>query len=102
MEVAELWHRMGFRDAVVSPEEIACEGCTASSPCRHGIAACAGERGVRHCGACSERPGCDRLAKALERTEAFATQCRGRCDPEIFAVLKAAFFRKRELLDREG
>ncbi len=32
-KVAELWHRVGWRDTVVSNEEITCTGCSSHKTC---------------------------------------------------------------------
>jgi hypothetical protein len=98
VEVAALWHRLGWRDRVLAPEEIACRGCTAATPCRYGIAVCAEVHGAPTCGACAEAEGCARLEHALERTADFAARARGLVDEETYTVLERAFFRKRENL----
>ena len=100
-EVAALWHRLGWRQKVVSAEEIACDGCTPSRLCHHGIAACAGRRGVTLCGACPEYPECLRMAAALGRTESFAETCRSLCSPEDYSQLERAFFEKRRRLEED-
>lgn len=36
-KVAELWYRVGWRDTVVSNEEIVCEGCSSHKACTYGL-----------------------------------------------------------------
>lgn len=98
--VAKLWHRMGWHDAVASPEAIACGGCTVDSPCRYGINRCAYERKLPHCGCCEEYP-CQKIDELFRRTEEYEKICRVRCSEEEFSVLKKAFFEKRHYLEKE-
>ena len=99
-QVAELWHRLGFRESVVSIKEIRCTGCTPTQKCRHGIAACASKRHLTTCGECRDFTTCVKLAAAFEKTEAFARACETSCDDATCAVLHRAFFRKRENLQK--
>jgi hypothetical protein len=96
--VAELWHRLGWRDRVVSKEEISCRGCPPASPCRHDIVACVADRGVPSCAACGGKANCPRLDAALARTELAVDQCHAFVDAETYFALDRAFFRKRENL----
>ena len=98
-EVAARWHRVGWRDHVVSPDEIACRGCATATWCRYGIRECAVQRGVDHCGHCHDYP-CDNLSRAWEATGAWARVCREVCSPEEYARLDRAFFQKKANLDR--
>lgn len=100
---AELWEKIGYRNQVVSNEEIACAGCKSTNWCRYEIVGCAHERAVAHCGECPEYP-CPRLLDCLEATRAFLPACERACSPEEFERLKKAFFEKRENLDmaRQG
>jgi hypothetical protein len=95
--VALLWHRLGWRDTVVSPEEMACGGCTVDSPCRYGINRCALERRIPHCGDCEEFP-CPKIDDSFRRTAEYERICRARCSEEEFSLLKEAFFEKSENL----
>lgn len=47
---AELWQKIGYRDRIVSNEEIACTGCKAENWCRYGVAKCCKNHGVKTCG----------------------------------------------------
>jgi hypothetical protein len=96
--VAELWHALGFRDRVVTVEEIRCTGCSAEHPCAHGIAACAGARGVKHCGRCGDYRSCALIERCFERTDRMGRQLLARGTSAEHALLVRAFLRKRENL----
>ena len=98
-EVAELWHRLGWRDRVLSPEEIACRGCTPASWCRYGIAACAAGRNLGNCGECREYPECGRLQDMFARNAAYHEICRRRCSLGEYAQLRLSSFSKRANLE---
>jgi hypothetical protein len=101
-EVAGLWFFLGFRDDIISNDEIACRGCTSSNPCCDGIVGCAEAKRVMNCGSCSEFSGCTKIAVSLARTDEVAAWCRGMCSDEEYLALDRAFFRKRENLARCG
>lgn len=90
---AELWQRIGYRDRVVSNQEIACSGCRPGNWCRYGIVECATARMIHHCGECREYP-CARFEDCLHVTESFASDCATACDAEDMQTLKRAFFEK--------
>jgi len=98
-ETAVLWHRLGYRDRVVSPEEIACQGCTSSNWCRYEITKCAVKKQVNNCGECQTYP-CPTILETFKRTEAFAKESKATCSQEDYARLRKAFFLKKENLDR--
>lgn len=95
---AELWLKIGYRDRLVSPREIACSGCRAGNWCRYEIIGCAVQRGVKSCGECSAYP-CGKIQDCFRATEAFAPACREVCSPEEFLALHKAFFEKKRNLD---
>ena len=97
-QTAVLWWKIGYRDRVVSNEEIACTGCKPTNWCRYGIAECAAARRVSTCGACPQYP-CDQMEACFAGTEAFATACRNVCNGEASNALQRAFFEKRHNLD---
>jgi hypothetical protein len=100
--VSELWHRLGWRDRVVTNEEISCHGCPPPSTCRHDIVACVSDRRLPTCAGCRDKNACERLDLALAHTALAADACHALCDAETYAVLVKAFFRKRENLGREA
>ncbi|MBR2809967.1 MAG: DUF3795 domain-containing protein [Solobacterium sp.] len=95
---AELWHTIGYRDHVVSKEEISCHGCRLENRCRYRIVSCCCEKGVKTCAACSFYP-CAKLEECLAVTVSFAPACRKACSEEEYEQLRRAFFEKKENLD---
>ena len=95
---AELWHKIGYRDHVVSKEEISCHGCRPENRCRYRIVSCCYEKGVKTCAACSFYP-CAKLEECLAVTESFVPACRKACSEEEYEQLRRAFFAKKENLD---
>ncbi len=96
---AQLWKDIGYRDSVVSAEEIACRGCTPGNWCRYGIAACADARAIEGCWACGEYP-CERLEECFRTTESFRGACLKACSEAEWTALREAFFCKRENLEK--
>ena len=95
---AELWMRIGYRDRIVSNEEISCRGCTPDNFCRFQVIKCAFEKGVSVCSECSQYP-CENILNCFESTMTFQPACRRECTDEEYAVIAEAFFRKRENLE---
>ncbi|MBE5806811.1 MAG: GNAT family N-acetyltransferase [Clostridiales bacterium] len=96
---AELWMKIGYRDHVVSNEEIACTGCKPENWCRYRVVACCAERGIKSCAECGEYP-CGNMKQCFAVTTSFEPMCRQVCTEEEYAQLKKAFFEKEENLMR--
>ena len=96
-ETAVLWQKIGYRDKVVSNEEISCQGCRPENWCRYGIAACCAQKGVSDCGKCPEHP-CDKFNECLEVTASFIPACKNACTAEEFLMMSKAFFEKEKNL----
>ena len=90
---AELWLKIGYRDHVVSNEEISCTGCKLENWCRYRVAGCCEEKGIKACSSCPEYP-CKTIRKCFEVTGSFEPKCRQVCSDSEFAALKKAFFEK--------
>ena len=90
---AELWMKIGYRDHVVTNEEIACSGCKLENWCRYRVVKCCEERGTRNCGECGEYP-CNNMKECFEVTKSFEPMCRKVCTDEEYRQLKKAFFKK--------
>ncbi len=91
--VAQLWYRVGWRDRVVAPEEMACSGCSSHKQCTYQLVECTKEHGVEKCSGCGAFP-CGRISQLLERSAAYQRKCRQVCTPEEYSQLEAAFFHK--------
>ncbi len=97
---AELWLKIGYRDRVVSNEEIACTGCKPENWCRYRVVGCAREKGVENCGRCGEYP-CAQIKECFEVTKSFEPRCKAACTQAEYDAIRRAFFQKEENLRRK-
>lgn len=97
--VAELWYRIGWRDHIVSNDEIGCTGCTSHKQCTFQLVECVKQHQVRACHVCNEFP-CAKIADMLRRSEQTQKKCREICTEEEYQMLQAAFFRKEHNLNK--
>ncbi|MDE6320413.1 MAG: DUF3795 domain-containing protein [Lachnospiraceae bacterium] len=95
--VAELWYRVGWRDKVLSNEEIACTGCSSHKVCTYGLVDCTREHGVEKCNQCKEFP-CDKIEDMLERSREYQKKCKEMCSEKEYIALEKAFFDKESNL----
>lgn len=96
-KVATLWHKLGFRDHVVSMEEIKCAGCKKKPACGYGLTSCEHLNGIENCGECEFFP-CSNLESVFMKSDKGDEICRLRCSTEEYGILKKAFFSKNEIL----
>mgnify|MGYP001032291618 CR=1 FL=1 len=96
-KVAKLWYRAGWRDTVVSNEEIACTGCSSHKHCTYGLVDCTSRHGVDKCNQCKEFP-CDKIEDMLERSRKYQKRCKTICSEEEYLALEKAFFEKESNL----
>ena len=94
---AKLWMKIGYRDRIVSGEEIACTGCKPENWCRYRVVKCCAEKGIPTCAACSVYP-CQRMQECFAVTQSFEPRCREVCTEAEYARLKQAFFEKKQNL----
>lgn len=94
---AELWMKIGYRDHIVTNEEISCTGCNPENWCRYHIVKCCVDRGVKTCGDCSAYP-CSTIKECFDVTRSFEPKCLEVCTKEEFEQLKKAFFEKEKNL----
>ena len=92
-QTAVLWERIGYRDSVVSNEEISCSGCKPENWCRYGIVKCVSEKSLASCGECPDFP-CTRFRECLKVTASFEPTCRKICSEEEYQIINKAFFEK--------
>lgn len=95
--VAELWFRVGWRNIIVSVDEIRCNGCTADKNCTYGIVKCTKEHGVEKCNQCKMFP-CNTIKNMLSRTEIYKEICQKVCTTDEYNLISEAFFNKYENL----
>ena len=96
---ADLWMKIGYRNHVVSNEEISCTGCKPENWCRYHVAKCCNEHGIGTCGECREYP-CERIQECFAVTKSFEQKCREACTEAEFRQLEQAFFEKETNLSR--
>lgn len=97
-EVAVFWHRIGWRDRVVSNEEIKCTGCGCRPSCSFMILPCQKEKGVTDCKKCGEYR-CELIEKMLVGSYEKEKMLRSVCESEEeVQMLKRAFYEKKENL----
>ncbi len=94
---AELWLKIGYRDHLVSVEEIACMGCRPENWCRYQVAKCCEEKSIAACGQCAAYP-CERIRACFAVTKSFEPACKSVCTEEEFEQLRKAFFEKEKNL----
>lgn len=95
--VAELWYRVGWRDCVVSNEEIRCEGCSSHKQCTYHLLECTKEHNVDKCNQCVEFP-CEKIDHMLERSKEYQKRCKVVCSDAEYDMLEKAFFDKENNL----
>ncbi len=98
---AELWEKIGYRDRVVSTEEISCVGCSPDNWCRYQIIQCVSEKEISDRGKCRQYP-CAKIEECFATSRLFIPSCRKVCNPEEYQMLVSAFFEKKKNLDRSA
>ena len=97
-QTAVFWHKAGWRDHVVTNEEIRCAGCGTRGSCAFMLMPCLREKGLDRCTDCGEHP-CGKIASMLVRSAQKEAQCRAACgDERFFAMMKRAFYEKEKNL----
>ncbi len=96
-KVAELWYRVGWRDHIVSNDEIRCEGCSSGKTCTYQLVECTKAHSVDKCNHCAEYP-CEKISNMLERSKAYQKHCKEVCSDAEYEMLKKAFFSKESNL----
>lgn len=100
-KTAQLWHQIGYRDKVVSNNEIQCFGCTIDNWCRYKIVECTKKHKIENCDQCQNYP-CDKINDTFEHTMIFQPNCKLQCSVEEYEIMRKAFFEKKKNLDEVG
>ena len=95
--VAELWYKVGWRDRVVSNDEIKCTGCSSHKQCTYQLVECTKEHGVKKCNQCEIFP-CEKIDNMLKRSEEYRKKCENICTDDEYTALEKAFFNKENNL----
>lgn len=96
-KVAELWYRVGWRNSVVSNEEIGCLGCSSHKQCTYHLVECIKKHNVEKCNQCNEFP-CRKISDMLIRSKEYQEKCIKVCTEQEYASLEKAFFDKENNL----
>ena len=80
---AELWMKIGYRDHIVTNEEISCTGCKPENRCRYRVIKCCADHGITACSSCREYP-CGTIRECFEVTKSFMPKCREVCTDEEY------------------
>ena len=97
-QTAVFWHQVGWRDRVVSNDEIRCRGCGTRKSCAFMLLPCLQEKGLDKCTDCGEHP-CGKIRRMLAQSAEKEAQCRNACRHErMFILLKRAFYEKEKNL----
>ena len=97
--VAKLWYKVGWRESVVSNEDIACNGCSSHKQCTYQLVECTKQHRVKKCNQCREFP-CTKIRDMLERSAEYKSRCKEVCSEEEYRVLEKAFFDKENNLKK--
>lgn len=98
-KTAELWYRVGWRDTIVSNEEIRCSGCSSHKQCTYQLVECTKTHAVEKCNQCGEFP-CQKIFDMLNRSKKYQLKCKEVCSKEELEVLTKAFFNKENNLNK--
>ncbi|MCD7857053.1 MAG: DUF3795 domain-containing protein [Clostridiales bacterium] len=96
-KVAELWYRAGWRNRIVSNEEMKCEGCASRKQCTYQLVDCTEAHKVEKCNQCAEFP-CEKIHRMLVRSAAYQKRCKEVCSGPEYDMLEKAFFDKENNL----
>ncbi len=97
MAVAKLWYKVGWRNCIVSNDDITCSGCFQDKPCTYKLLECSNEHGVSRCNQCAKFP-CDKINDMLKRSDEYQKRCKAVCSAEEYELLRKAFFEKEKNL----
>lgn len=98
-KVAELWYRIGWRNYILSNEEISCSGCSSHKQCTYHLVECTKEHNIEKCNQCNEFP-CQRICNMLKRSKEYQKKCMEVCTTQEYDSLKKAFFDKENNLKK--
>ncbi len=97
--VAELWYKVGWRDKIVSNEEIQCTGCSSHKECTYQLVECTKKHHVEKCNQCALFP-CEKISNMLRRSNEYQKKCKEICSSTEYIMLEKAFFDKENNLKK--
>lgn len=95
---AKLWYKIGYRDHIVTNEEIACSGCKSDNFCRFNIVKCCEDKHIATCSDRTDYP-CDTVKDCFKVTKPFEPACHEAFSEDEYKQLKKAFFEKEKNLN---
>ena len=98
-DTAKLWYKVGWRDHIVSNEEIKCSGCSSHKQCTYKLVECIKDHQIDKCNQCREYP-CDKILNMLNLSKQYQIKCKEICTKEEYEKLTKAFFEKEENLNK--
>ena len=97
-QTAVFWQQVGWRDRVVSNDEIRCQGCGSRQSCAFMLLPCLQKKGLDKCSNCSEYP-CSKIRRMLAQSTEKEALCRNTCgNDRMFTLMKRAFYEKEKNL----
>ena len=84
--VAKLWYKVGFRNKIVSSEEISCKGCSPEKECSYNLIECIKNNKVQKCNECKNFP-CDKINQMLERSKEHQIRCAQKKNMKNYTML---------------
>lgn len=96
---AEIWYKIGWRDRILSPDEMKCYGCLSVKNCVYGIKECCKKKKIDNCGYCAKMP-CGKLKRMFDRNKKYKEISKTLLTEEEYEILKVAFWTKEERLKR--
>lgn len=95
-ETAVFWKKAGWRDRVVSNEEISCTGCGSKGVCAFGLLDCTKQHNTDNCKECSKFP-CKKIKAAIENSDETKAACKNACESEKeFELFCRSFYEKEK------
>ena len=98
-DVAKLWYKVGWRDKIVTNEEIRCNGCSSHIKCTYQLIDCIKGRDIDKCNQCHEFP-CEKIERMLNQMKIYQKKCREVCSDKEYTELEKAFFEKERNLQK--
>lgn len=96
-KTAELWYKVGWRNEVISNDEIKCDGCSSNKNCTYQLVECVKSHEVEKCSQCADFP-CSKINDMLKRSDEYKKKCHEVCTEKEYSMLEKAFFNKEENL----
>ncbi|NHI92603.1 MAG: DUF3795 domain-containing protein [Candidatus Lokiarchaeota archaeon] len=98
-KMGKILHEIGWREQILPPQNIKCNGCSFMIKCEYGIKECCEQKEIDNCGYCDKYP-CAKNKLAFQKNEIDEKKCKSLLSDEDFMMFKKAFFCKKENLSK--